>query len=171
MTYADDIRSIERAATRSAVAEDASEIAHLIRVSKRTAMPWLAKPHTLREDIEWVANVLIPHQRVDVVEADGALLAVIATTPGWVEQLYVAPSSQRFGVGSRLLATAIAEQESLRLWAFERNVRARQFYERHGFVAEAQTDGDNEECEPDILYVRLPGAATSSQAVMPRHEI
>jgi hypothetical protein len=31
-------------------------------------------------------------------------------------------------------------------------VRARRFYERHGFVAEATTDGDNEEGAPDVRY-------------------
>ncbi len=36
----------------------------------------------------------------------------------------------------------------------QRNNRARAFYERHGFRVARMTDGaDNEEREPDILYV------------------
>jgi len=46
-----------------------------------------------------------------------------------------------------------------RLWAFQRNQRARVFYEHRGFVAAEFTDGaGNEEREPDMRYVRAAGA-------------
>jgi putative acetyltransferase len=39
------------------------------------------------------------------------------------------------------------------LWTFQRNKRARSFYENHGFVAISETDGSrNEEKEPDVMY-------------------
>jgi putative acetyltransferase len=42
----------------------------------------------------------------------------------------------------------------LHLWTFQRNDRARRFYEGRGFVLVRQTDGSgNEEKEPDALYV------------------
>ena len=41
----------------------------------------------------------------------------------------------------------------MRLWTFQRNQRARRFYERRGFRLVLLTDGaDNEEKEPDALY-------------------
>lgn len=44
-------------------------------------------------------------------------------------------------------------QDVLQLWAFQRNLRAIKFYERHGFRLVRETDGSgNEEREPDALY-------------------
>jgi hypothetical protein len=40
----------------------------------------------------------------------------------------------------------------LKLWTFEANLRARRFYERHGFVPTGATSGDNEEGAPDLRY-------------------
>lgn len=38
-------------------------------------------------------------------------------------------------------------------WINHQNTAARRFYERHGFVPLAYTDGaDNEENRPDVLY-------------------
>jgi GNAT superfamily N-acetyltransferase len=142
--------------TREARPADASAIARLIRQSKAEAMPWLAVPHTLEEDDGWVAGVLLPGHRVTVVVSlsdQSAPLGVIALSPGWVNHLYVATSEQGRGVGSRLLRLAMdSTADDLQLWAFQRNTRARQFYERRGFVEVRRTDGDNEEHEPDILY-------------------
>jgi hypothetical protein len=44
--------------------------------------------------------------------------------------------------------------DRLQLWTFQRNLRARGFYEARGFALVRQTDGsDNEEKEPDALYL------------------
>jgi hypothetical protein len=52
--------------------------------------------------------------------------------------------------------------DGLMLWTFQRNARARQFYEARGFVAAELTDGSrNEEREPDALYRWLPSASSS----------
>jgi GNAT superfamily N-acetyltransferase len=116
-------------------------------------MPWLARPHTLEEDEAWVAGRLLPEHCVTVVDNGGGLSAVLATSPGWVDQLYVGVEAQGRGIGSALLLLAMADGKSpLRLWTFQRNVRARRFYENHGFVVERSTSGDNEEREPDVLY-------------------
>jgi len=63
------------------------------------------------------------------------------------------------GIGSLLLRCAKEEMDEIRLWTFQRNAGARAFYQQHGFTAEEETDGaDNEEREPDVLYHwrRLP---------------
>ena len=55
------------------------------------------------------------------------------------------------GLGTRLLDRAKAERpDGLDLWTFQANTGARRFYERHGFVEVARTDGDNEEGAPDV---------------------
>ena len=85
--------------------------------------------------------------------------AMMALTAGWIEQLYVEPAAQGQGLGAALLATAKRAAHGaagLDLWAFQANAQARRFYERHGFVAVAFTDGDNEERVPDMRYAWRP---------------
>jgi putative acetyltransferase len=41
----------------------------------------------------------------------------------------------------------------MQLWTFQRNAKARRFYENRGFALVRETDGaDNMEKEPDALY-------------------
>lgn len=57
------------------------------------------------------------------------------------------------GLGSRLVSVAKDRcPDGLDLWTFAANAGARRFYERHGFVVVATTDGDNEEGAPDVHY-------------------
>jgi GNAT superfamily N-acetyltransferase len=148
---------------RAADPTEARAIAQLMRRTKAEAMPWLAVPHTLAEDEAWVANVLLPEHDVRVAvrpEESSSPVAVLALSPGWVEQLYVSTAEQGLGLGSRLLRLALdGAAEPVHLWTFQRNHRARAFYERHGFAEVRRTDGDNEAHEPDVLYRWAPGAA------------
>lgn len=58
-----------------------------------------------------------------------------------LDSLYVAADRQRSGVGTRLLATALAQSPTadVVLWCAERNTRARTFYERNDFRADGRT--------------------------------
>ena len=71
--------------------------------------------------------------------------------PGWVRHLYVHPSYHGNGIGSTLLGAAMDANEELQLWTFARNDAARAFYTKRGFREIGQTDGDNEEKQPDVL--------------------
>jgi GNAT superfamily N-acetyltransferase len=67
--------------------------------------------------------------------------------------MVTALASSGRGLGSRLLDVAKSVYpEGLDLWAFPANTGARRFYERHGFVAIAWTEGDNEEGAPVVRY-------------------
>jgi GNAT superfamily N-acetyltransferase len=134
--------------------DDVAAIAALLARSKADAMPWLAVVHTPAEDLWWVENVLLVEHGVSVVRDGDLLIAVLATSNGWLDQLYVAPGSQGAGIGRALVEHAKARSGGLLdLWAFQRNARARRFYEAAGFIAVEFTDGaGNEECEPDVRY-------------------
>ncbi len=93
-----------------------------------------------------------------------ALLGHLVLAPGWIEQLYVEPGRHGEGIGRTLLALAQAEQDELRLHAYQVNARARRFYEAAGFVAEAfGIDGGHVDLAPTVTYRwrRLTGGAAS----------
>ena len=103
------------------------------------------------------AEVVLPTRETWVSEVDGTVVALLVLEDAWVDQLYVHPGHVGRGLGSTLLAHAKERRPAgLDLWTFQSNAGARRFYERHGFVAVAMTDGDNEEGAPDVHY-RWPG--------------
>jgi GNAT superfamily N-acetyltransferase len=123
------------------------------RTSFEDAFPWLVGLHTAEED-QWFFRKCV----FNICEVWGAfdgpeIVAIIAFRDGWIDQLYVLPSAQGRGLGGRLLETAKHAHRRLQLWTFQRNLRARRFYEARGFVLARVTDGAaNEEREPDALY-------------------
>jgi len=139
---------------RPATASDAGSIAKTMRAAL-SSFDWMPVLHTPDEDLAFISDHVLPHQRVFVAEADGVLVGFIAVRDAWVNQLYLLPAWTGKGIGQRLLTDATAGMERVKLYCFQANVGARRFYERNGFVAEAFGDGsNNEEGLPDILYVR-----------------
>lgn len=143
---------------RRAVPTDAPAIAEIHITARRVAMPYLPELHSDAETHAWVAEVVVPQQEVWVIEAAGEVAGFAALHEDWLEHLYVAPAWQGQGFGTGLLAQAKVHCPSgLQLYAFQRNTRARAFYERHGFEAVEFGNGSgNEEGEPDVRYVWDP---------------
>ena len=138
---------------RPAIAPDAVAIAAVMRASLN-AFDWMPVLHTPEEDLFFIRDILLPNQQVTVAETEGRIVGFIAVDGEWVEQLYLDPAWTGQGIGSRLLAEATAGMSQIKLHCFQANSGARRFYERHGFRAEAFSDGSaNEEGLPDILYV------------------
>ena len=82
---------------------------------------------------------------------------MLALHDGFVAHLYVDPPAQRSGVGSALLAYAKRlSPERLSLYTHQRNLRARAFYERHGFRPVTFGVSPAPECEPDVRYAWDP---------------
>jgi putative acetyltransferase len=139
-----DIRKLEP--------QDADAVAHVLRASFDDRLPWLAGRYTPDEDRQFVREQLFPACEVWGAFAPD-LVGIIALQPNWLDQLYVLPERQGDGIGTALLALAKKAYAELTLWTFQRNASARRFYERNGFVALEETDGQrNEEREPDVLY-------------------
>jgi GNAT superfamily N-acetyltransferase len=118
------------------------------------ALPWLTGLHTLDEDRWFYRERVFTGCQVHGAFEGGALAAIIAFRSDWIDQLYVLPEVQGRGTGSELLQVAKRAFDCLQLWTFQRNLRARRFYEARGFALVEETDGArNEEKEPDARYL------------------
>ncbi len=115
-------------------------------------MPWLPVLHTSEEDLGFFA-VEIEGSQSWVALADGRVVAFAVLREGWLKHLYVDPERQGLGLGGALLTQVLsASPGDVRLWVFERNARAQEFYRKRGFEVVMRTDGSgNEEREPDVL--------------------
>jgi ribosomal protein S18 acetylase RimI-like enzyme len=147
------------ATLRRAQEEDAEVLADIHIAAAQDAMPYLPELHTDEETHAWMRDVVLPGSEVYIAEADGRSVGFVALGAEVLEHLYVSPAFQGRGVGSALLACAKELRPAgFRLWVFQRNERARRFYERHGLRLVELTDGaDNEQREPDALYEWRPG--------------
>jgi ribosomal protein S18 acetylase RimI-like enzyme len=87
-------------------------------------------------------------------DRDAGMAGFIALRDRHVDQLYVDPAQQRSGVGSVLLAKAIASAPGrITLHVFEENAPARAFYQKHGFQPRDRWMNEDEGAI-DLLYVR-----------------
>jgi GNAT superfamily N-acetyltransferase len=126
----------------------------VLRTAFDDALPWLAGLHSPEED-RWFFRERVFRACAVWGAFDGAvMIGMIAFREEWIDQLYVLPQAQGRGVGSGLLQVAQNAFDRLQLWTFQRNIRARRFYEARGFALVRETDGaGNEEKEPDALYL------------------
>jgi ribosomal protein S18 acetylase RimI-like enzyme len=143
-----------RDGVRPATASDAEVIATVWLRSRRASIPSI--PETVHSDEEvrgWVSDVLLPNGGTWVVEDEVGVIGMMSVREGWIDQLYVDPVHFGRGTGTKLLDQAKQLYPGgLDLWTFQSNVRARRFYEAHGFRPVEETKGDNEEGAPDVRY-------------------
>ena len=139
---------------RRARPSDAAAIAALHLAARREAMPYLPALQSDEEVRVWTRDTLLPKAEVWVAEIAEKPVGYLALVDDILDHLYVAPGRQGRGIGSLLLAKAKALRPTgLRLYAFQRNRRARAFYEARGFAPVGLSDGaGNQEKEPDVLY-------------------
>ena len=147
------------AVIRTATIDEADAVADVYLAARHTLDAFAPMAHDDAATRGWVRDVLFRSAEIWIGVKDGRVAAMMALTAGWIEQLYVEPAAQGQGLGAALLATAKRAAHGaagLDLWTFQANAQARRFYERHGFVAVAFTDGDNEERVPDMRYAWRP---------------
>jgi ribosomal protein S18 acetylase RimI-like enzyme len=134
---------------------DAELIAAIFASSRRAGMPYLSVLHAESEVLQWIKDVVLRNSLVMLAVADDRLTGGFASVrSGVLEHLYVSPQLQGHGLGTLLLDAAKEESpRGLRLHVFQRNLSARQFYERRGFkLVELRDGSSNEEGEPDAVY-------------------
>lgn len=145
-----------RVVIRPATGSDAKRVAEVYLSARRAAVPAIPPSvHTDQATIDWVRRCVTEAGWVWVAEVDGQIQGLLMLADCFVDQLYVAPAYTGRGIGLSLLRHAKNRcPAGLQLWTFRANVRARRFYERHGFRAVEETDGSgNEEHAPDVRYV------------------
>lgn len=145
---------------------DADAITTVYLAARAEALPYLRRVHSdadtrrwvrdtmMRRCSVWVARPAEPDGTAAVIAAPRQVLGFIALDGEHLDQLYVQPGHFRRGIGARLLDHAKRLSPGrLRLFTFQRNRRARAFYEAHGFRVVDLNDGSrNEEGEPDVQY-------------------
>jgi GNAT superfamily N-acetyltransferase len=138
---------------------DMDQAARVHRASFDHALPWLTGLHTPDEDRWFYRERMFKACTLWGAFHGDVLNGIIAFRNDWIDQLYVLPDAQGRGVGSELLQVAKATFDRLQLWTFQRNTRARRFYEARGFALVEETDGvGNEEKEPDARYLWVRGS-------------
>jgi ribosomal protein S18 acetylase RimI-like enzyme len=147
-----------RFVVRRARPADADAVADVHLAATREAMPYLPELHTDSETRDWVRDVVLDRDDVHVADADGRVVGFVALAGSLLEHLYVEPDAQGRGIGSALLDLAKElSPDGFDLWVFQRNAKARGFYERRGLRLVELTDGaGNEEREPDARYAWRP---------------
>ena len=154
----------DRIQLRPATSADGPEVAALFIASRHDALPYLPELHTDESTTQWISETVLRHSTVWVAELDGIIVGFSSLVGDHLDHLYVRPGHYRQGVGDRLLARAKAMSSGrLRLFTFQRNARARAFYEARAFVVIAYGDGStNEEREPDVLYEWIAPSTAAS---------
>lgn len=116
--------------------------------------------HTLDDARTFFREHVVPRCEIWVAHDSGEPLGLLALEAPWIRQFAVFREFQRRGVGTALLRKALeASPSGLRLFTFQRNLKARAFYEKHGFAAVAFGCSPAPELEPDVEY-RFPSATT-----------
>lgn len=111
------------------------ELVRMLRASFEQGVG-ITDPHSLEDQLRALEEKVVPHNRVLLVldTRTSAVVGFLAYTSETVSNLYVHIDYHNKGIGSMLLDIAKNNSSGvLRLFTFERNTRAQQFYERHGF--------------------------------------
>ncbi len=91
--------------------------------------------------------------RIFVAKRGESVVGFLAIRGSYIDRMYVRPCAQRGGVGTALLERARAfSPTGLELHTHEANRRARNFYEKHGFLAVRFGVSPPPENEPDVEY-------------------
>lgn len=130
----------------------AERIVDLCLISKRHALGDYTEPHNSADMLDYLTQIMAVEQNVLLgIEAD-KLVGFMTLRKNWIEQLYIDVAHLNQGLGSQFMARAKQSSPTiLHCYTFERNLPARAFYEKHGFVA-IEFGSENEENLPDILY-------------------
>nr|WP_302630607.1 acetyltransferase [Agrococcus sp. SGAir0287] len=102
-----------------------------------------------------LADAYLPAVHLAVAEVGGRVVGFAGMHDGALEMLFVDAAHHGRGVGSALLAHAIAEHGIRRVDVNEQNASAARFYERRGFEVAGRSETDDAGRPYPILHLRL----------------
>ncbi|MEL7432851.1 MAG: GNAT family N-acetyltransferase [Chloroflexota bacterium] len=143
---------------RPYISSDLEEVIRIWYGTWHKTFPNLKHPDSIDKWKHRFQEVIVPNMRVWVV-VDGKThvgFLAIDVANCYLSQLFVDINYQRQGVGVLLLNQAKSECATLiRLHTLQRNTKACNFYEKHGFVkGEVGTNKLNG--QPNVMYVWKP---------------
>ena len=127
---------------RNAEMKDMARAGHIMSVSFRTAFADFVSKETMdacaREDscIALLEGIFREGKVHFLMGEDSGMLAWQQTEDGAeIVAIHTLPESRGTGLGAAMLQEAFDQigSQTVFLWAFRENVRARRFYEKHGF--------------------------------------
>jgi GNAT superfamily N-acetyltransferase len=142
------------------IESESKAVVELWHITKKDAYPYLPleQARTLEDDSRFFHEKLLPRCDIWVAEQKGRLLGFLAIQGSYIDRLYVSPDVQRIGVGAALITHAMQLcPTGLELHTHQKNMVARNFYEKHGFVAVHFGVSPAPESEPDVEYHWRPG--------------
>jgi ribosomal protein S18 acetylase RimI-like enzyme len=117
------------------------------------ATDWMPRVHSYEDVVKhYQTEVATRRQTIVAVDASRVRGFVTITPDKFITAIYIERASRGLGIGGLLLERAKRElSPEANLYVFQNNLRAQNFYAKHGFVEINRTTGDNEENLPDIL--------------------
>ncbi len=143
--------------------EDESGVVRVWHRAGRAAYTFLPtwQAFTFEHARQVFRDVILANCGVYVGTRGNVVLAYLALNRSYIDRLYVDPSAQRSGWGTSLLEHAKGlHPEGLELHTHQENYAARDFYERHGFVAVKFGISPPPESAPDVAYHWRPNGTT-----------
>ena len=141
---------------RPYVDDDLDEVVALWYRSWIHAFPNLKHPQPFEQWKFRFQKDYIKQARVWVAAISGQIVGFVVVSDSELAQIFIDIDVQRNGVGTGLLNQAKQVSSSgLRLTTLQQNVQARQFYEKHSFVAGA-TGVNSINGQPNIEYYWSP---------------
>lgn len=117
----------------------ADELTSMWHRSFTRALAPFRDPHSPDDRRRFLEETLSQRAEVLVAVSGRDILGFMAQRGPDIEALYLHVSHQGQGLGGRFITRAKrASPDYLHLYAFQRNLRARRFYRRHGFTEIAQ---------------------------------
>ena len=135
--------------------EDESDVVRVWHRAGRAAYTFLPtwQAFTIAQAREVFRDVILANCDVYVGTRGKAIVAYLALNGSYIDRLYVDPNEQGSGWGTRLLEHAKGlYPKGLELHTHQENYPARDFYERHGFVAVKFGISPPPESAPDVEY-------------------
>lgn len=138
--------------------EDTEVIVYIYLAARHASMPYLPDLQSDEETRAWFAR---RPKKFWVARCEGEIVGYMYLHERMpdhlhermLDDLYILPDWQGRGIGSSLLAKAKSLSPlRIELSTFQRNTKAKTFYEAHGFRRVGCTNGQNEEGEPDVQY-------------------